>query len=126
MKYDPETKTVERGPDDRERHRRIRERLSFSHKPTISEVTAAVDSLMNEGLLLSDAGIRESEAVARALKVERERQGLSLSELAMRTGWDEAEIADLETGQRPDASLQMLCAWAKALGKRLQLHVLDR
>jgi ribosome-binding protein aMBF1 (putative translation factor) len=125
MKYDPNTKRVQRDSSDKERHRQVRERLCFPHPPTAVEVAAAVDSLVDDGLLPAEHAGHEITDLAQALRDERERQGLSLTELAVKTGLDEAAISDLETGQRQYPSLQTLAIWAQALGKRLRLTLSD-
>jgi ribosome-binding protein aMBF1 (putative translation factor) len=125
MKYDHKTGRVERDASDKERHRQIRERLRFPHPPTVSEVTAVVDSLIDEGLLRPDHAGRELAELMHALRDERERQGLSLAELATKTGLDAAAISDLETGERPYPPVEILTVWAHALGKRLHVTLSD-
>jgi ribosome-binding protein aMBF1 (putative translation factor) len=125
MKYDPNTKRVQRDASDRERHRQIRERLTFPAPPTATEVTAAVDALVDEGLLPADFADRELKELGHALRDERQRQGLSVSDLAAKSGLDEAAIADLEIGRRTHSTLKILTVWANALGKRLHLTLSD-
>ena len=58
------------------------------------------------------------EAMA-ALRSERERQGLSLTDMAERTGIDRATISKLETGKIPNPTIGTLRTYAKALGRKL-------
>jgi ribosome-binding protein aMBF1 (putative translation factor) len=58
------------------------------------------------------------EALA-GLRRERERQGLSLTDMAERTGIDRATISKLETGKIPNPTIGTLRTYAKALGRRL-------
>ena len=58
------------------------------------------------------------EALA-ALRSERERQGLSLTDMAERTGIDRATISKLETGKIPNPTISTLRTYAKALGRKL-------
>ena len=58
------------------------------------------------------------EALAE-LRRERERQGLSLTDMAERTGIDRATISKLETGKIPNPTISTLRTYAKALGRRL-------
>ena len=58
------------------------------------------------------------EAMA-ALRSERERQGLSLADMAERTGIDRATISKLETGKIPNPTIGTLRTYAKALGRKL-------
>jgi DNA-binding XRE family transcriptional regulator len=58
------------------------------------------------------------EALA-GLRRERERQGLSLTDMAERTGIDRATISKLETGKLANPTIGTLGTYAKALGLRL-------
>jgi DNA-binding XRE family transcriptional regulator len=53
------------------------------------------------------------------LRRERERQGLSLTDMAERTGIDRATISKLETGKLANPTIGTLRIYAKALGRRL-------
>jgi DNA-binding XRE family transcriptional regulator len=59
-----------------------------------------------------------TEALA-GLRRERERQGLSLTDMAKRTGIDRATISKLETGKIVNPTIGTLRTYAKALGRRL-------
>jgi DNA-binding XRE family transcriptional regulator len=58
------------------------------------------------------------EALA-GLRRERERQGLSLTDMAERTGIDRATISKLGTGKIANPTIGILRTYAKALGRRL-------
>jgi ribosome-binding protein aMBF1 (putative translation factor) len=60
-----------------------------------------------------------------ALRAERERQGLSLSDVSERSGIDRATISKLETGEVPNPTVSTLRALARALNKRLSWLVID-
>jgi ribosome-binding protein aMBF1 (putative translation factor) len=64
------------------------------------------------------------EALA-ALRLERERQGLSLSDVSERSGIDRATISKLETGKIANPTVGTLRAYAKALGRRLAWTLAD-
>jgi DNA-binding XRE family transcriptional regulator len=55
-----------------------------------------------------------------ALRAERERQALSLAELAERTGFDRAAIHKLEIGANANPTLTTLARYAAALGARIE------
>jgi ribosome-binding protein aMBF1 (putative translation factor)/uncharacterized DUF497 family protein len=59
-----------------------------------------------------------TEALAR-LRREREQQGLSLTDMAERTGIDRATISKLETGKIVNPTIGTLRTYARALGRRL-------
>src|SRR5271157_165480 len=58
------------------------------------------------------------EALA-GLRRERERQGLSLTDMAERAGIDRATISKLETGKIANPTIGTLRTYAKALGRKL-------
>jgi ribosome-binding protein aMBF1 (putative translation factor) len=53
------------------------------------------------------------------LRRERERQGLSLTDIASRTGIDHATISKLETGKISNPTVGTLRTYAQALGRKL-------
>ena len=53
------------------------------------------------------------------LKVAREARGLSLADLTDLTGMDRSALSKLETGQRPNPTVETLVRYAEAVGKRL-------
>ncbi len=61
----------------------------------------------------------------RQLKVAREERGLSLSDLTDLTGMDRSAISKLETGQRPNPTLETLSRYAEAVGKHLVVSLVD-
>jgi DNA-binding XRE family transcriptional regulator len=65
--------------------------------------------------------IRDSELIEAlaGLRRERERQGLSLTDMAERTGIDRATISKLETGKLANPTIATLRTYARALGRRL-------
>ena len=54
-----------------------------------------------------------------ALKAERERQGLSLSDVSERSGLDPAAISRLENGKQANPTIDTILRYADALGKEL-------
>jgi len=60
-----------------------------------------------------------------ALRLERERQGLSLTDMHERTRIDRATISKLERGEIPDPTVGTLRTYAAALGKRLTWSLAD-
>lgn len=60
-------------------------------------------------------------ALAAALKAERERQGLSLTDVAGRSRLDRAFVSKLEHGKIANPTVATLRAFAKALGMELTL-----
>ena len=60
-----------------------------------------------------------------AIRIERESQGLSLTDLAERTGIDRATISKLENGKIPNPTVATLRTIATALGKRLSWSLVN-
>jgi DNA-binding phage protein len=63
---------------------------------------------------------RPSRTLIAALRAERERQGLSLGDVAERSGMDRAAIHKLEIGVSRNPTLATLNRYADALGVRLE------
>lgn len=53
------------------------------------------------------------------LKTAREAKGLSLADLTELTGMDRSALSKLETGERPNPTVETLVRYAEAVGKRL-------
>ena len=66
--------------------------------------------------------LRKTFAALRAL---REQQGLSISDMAERTGMDRAMISRLENGQVDNPTIATMNRYAKALGKRVVVSLVD-
>jgi ribosome-binding protein aMBF1 (putative translation factor) len=62
---------------------------------------------------------RELTDALAALRRERRRQGLSLKDVAARTGIDRATISKLETGKIANPTIGTLRKYARALGRKL-------
>jgi ribosome-binding protein aMBF1 (putative translation factor) len=58
-----------------------------------------------------------------SFKTERERQGLTLAEVAERMGIDAPALSRLETGKMLNPTLATLHKWAEALGRKLDVEL---
>jgi ribosome-binding protein aMBF1 (putative translation factor) len=67
----------------------------------------------------------ELKTALAALRLERERQGLSLTDMQERTKIDRATISKLERGEMPNPTVGTLRTYAAALGKRLSWSLAD-
>jgi len=70
-------------------------------------------------------GFEQLDELVEQLKAARESQGLSLADLTERTGMDRSALSKLETGQRPNPTLETLARYAEAVGKRLVVSLTD-
>jgi DNA-binding XRE family transcriptional regulator len=65
------------------------------------------------------------QELLKQLKTAREEKGLSLADLTELTGMDRSALSKLETGQRPNPTLETLGRYAEAVGKRLVVTLTD-
>jgi DNA-binding XRE family transcriptional regulator len=72
------------------------------------------------------AAQEELEILLQQLKAAREELGLSLADLSERTGMDKSALSKLETGQRPNPTIETLVRYAEAVGKRLVISLETR
>ena len=84
-----------------------------------------IEAIRREYPPASRPAIGELAEALTLLRQERERQGLSLTDLAERTGIDRATISKLETGKVANPTLSTLTVYAGALGKRLSWSLTD-
>ena len=111
---------ADRSPEDRAELLRERDQLSRD-RPTLDDLLATGDF---------DEPVSQGEYVAllqvmHRLKAVREGLGLSLADLAERSGIDKAALSRLETGRNPNPSLGTVNRVATALGKRVRLTIED-
>ena len=59
------------------------------------------------------------------LKAAREAKGLSLADITDLTGMDRSALSKLETGSRPNPTVETLVRYADAVGKRLVVSLVD-
>ena len=97
--------------DQKRRHKRIREQVQ-----------------RDKERLTRHAIVRKAELTAlrdamKLLKQERETRGLSLGEVARRTGIDKSRLSKLENDVRSNPTLGTLTRIAEAIGVRLAIQV---
>jgi ribosome-binding protein aMBF1 (putative translation factor) len=78
----------------------------------------------------TDIPIDPEDAIATArfiggLRQRREQAGLSLGDLADRSGMDKATLSRLENGWYPNPTINTLARYARGIGKRLVLDLED-
>jgi DNA-binding XRE family transcriptional regulator len=104
---------VEWTAEDRARHKAVREKFKDWH-PSLEELLATGDY---EGPIPLAEYFDIRKAVA-DLKAAREEAGLSLAEVAERSGIDKAALSRLESGQHLNPTVNTLGRYARAVGKR--------
>jgi ribosome-binding protein aMBF1 (putative translation factor) len=107
-------------PEQEAAERAIRERFQ-REKPSLQDLidSGDVERVFTMGEYWE---LRKTFA---ALKALREQQGLSISDMVDRTGMDRAMISRLENGHIDNPTLATVSRYAKALGKRIVVSLVD-
>jgi DNA-binding XRE family transcriptional regulator len=100
-------------PEEAEKYREIRARIADE----LPELVERHHDRM--------AAYNQFAELLRQLRTAREERGLSLAELTELTGMDRSALSKLETGQRPNPTLETLIRYAEAVGKRLEVSLVD-
>jgi DNA-binding XRE family transcriptional regulator len=105
---------------DRARHKAVREKFD-QQRPTLKELVASGEYAGP----LPHAVYLELQAALTALKKAREEAGLSLADVAERSGIDKAALSRLENGIHDNPTIETLLRYAAAIGKKLIWHLSD-
>ena len=101
-------------PEDRVRHKAIRERFQ-KERPTQEQLLESGEYV---GPFKRDVYFALMTALSE-LKKTREAAGLSLADVAARSGIDKAALSRLENGVHDNPTVDTLMRYAAAVGKRL-------
>jgi DNA-binding Xre family transcriptional regulator len=112
----PAPTKVELTPEQRAAFRLIRERAEID-RPGPDELIARgdVEDFVSHGAFLELLGLIDG------LRHERERKGLSLTEVSERSGLTRAMVSKLENGRNPNPTLDTLARYAMAMDMELKL-----
>lgn len=100
-------------PEEAAKYAKIREQVAGELPELVArhqERTASLDQL---GQVLGQ------------LKAAREAKGLSLTDVTELTQMDPSALSKLESGQRPNPTVETLVRYAEAVGKRLVVTLAD-
>lgn len=100
-------------PEEAAKYKAIREQVE-QELPELIARHHARQSLMDQ-----------LQELLKELRTAREAKGLSLADLTELTGMDRSALSKLETGQRPNPTLETLERYAEAVGKRLVVTLAD-
>jgi DNA-binding XRE family transcriptional regulator len=106
------------------RDRRLTPEEAAKYKAVRDQVTAELPDLIarhHERI----AALDQVDELLKQLKAAREEKGLSLADLTDLTGMDRSALSKLETGQRPNPTVETLVRYADAVGKRLVVSLTD-
>jgi DNA-binding XRE family transcriptional regulator/predicted DNA-binding transcriptional regulator AlpA len=115
-----ESRKIERTPEEQARLKAIREKFQ-REKPSLRKLVESGDAPPPVPL----GTYLEVQALLHRLRKEREAAGLSLADVAERTGMDRAAISRLENGHQPNPTIDTLARYAAALGKTIVWSVSD-
>ncbi len=118
MPFRGETRKIDRTPEEQARIQALRERFQ-SERPTHEDLIASGEY---EGPISQGSLVSYFATVAK-LKHERQRQGLTLSEVSDRSGLDIGLLSRLENGKVINPTLTTLWRYADALGRTVTLDV---
>jgi ribosome-binding protein aMBF1 (putative translation factor) len=102
-------------PEYREKERSDREALDREYRATGTISATPVEEADREAF----------QAFIRSLRQARESAGLSLEQVATRSGIDKAQLSRLENGRVADPRRSTLARYALAIGKRLAWSLKD-
>jgi predicted transcriptional regulator len=109
---------IERTPEQQRQLNEVRERFQ-RERPGLDDLLASGDAteVVPQGEYL------ELRAMLGTLKKHRERQGLSLTDVANRSGMDRAAISRLENGVYLNPTVDTLYRYAQAVGADIGFSV---
>jgi ribosome-binding protein aMBF1 (putative translation factor) len=111
-------KKTEWTAEDRERRRKVRE--LFKDKPTIDQLVTRGEL---SGTTVPMGLYVKMQQLLHDLKEARKSAGLSLADLAERTGMDKAVLSKMENGRHGTPTLPSLARYAQAVGLDLTLSL---
>ncbi len=117
----PEKRThrkIERTPEQQRQLEEIRARFQ-REKPGLKDLLASGDATE----VVPQGEYMELRAMLGTLKKHRERQGLSLTDVANRSGMDRAAISRLENGVYLNPTVDTLYRYAQAVGADIGFSV---
>jgi predicted transcriptional regulator len=109
---------IERSPEKQREIEAIRERFNLE-KPGLEDLLASGDATE----VVSQGEYLDLLAMLVKLKQHRERLGLSLSDVAERSGMDRAAISRLENGVYLNPTVDTLYRYADAIGAKIGFSV---
>ncbi|MBY0229609.1 MAG: helix-turn-helix transcriptional regulator [Gemmataceae bacterium] len=109
---------TERSSEEVARLKALREQYQ-REKPSIADLEAQGATFTTMGEFMMMRGI------AHELKQERERQGLTLAQMAERTGMDAATLSRIETRTAGNPTVGTLSRIARALGKDISCRLVE-
>jgi DNA-binding XRE family transcriptional regulator len=104
-----------KSPEERFREQTLRARLQ-EEKPSLEDLIQSGEC--DPGGVMTMGMYFDVQHAIQALKRERERYGLSITDVAKRSGLDRAVVSRLENGKQDNPTVATLMRYAAAIGKR--------
>jgi transcriptional regulator with XRE-family HTH domain len=120
MKFKSVQKKIDRTPEELARLKAIREKFQ-QQRPTLEQLVQSGET--DEPIPLG--AYLETKVLLHRLKKERANAGLSLAEVAKRSGMDKAAISRLENGRQANPTMETLWRFAMAVGKQIVWDLAD-
>lgn len=115
MKALREFRANPKAPEERARENAIRDRLQET-KPSLETLIQSgesdPDAVMTMGMYF------DVQRAIQGLKQDRKRSGISIGEVAEKSGLDRAVVSRLENGKQDNPTVATLMRYAAAIGKR--------
>jgi predicted XRE-type DNA-binding protein len=109
---------IERTPEEQRRLAEIRERFQ-RERPGLDDLSASGDVTD----VVSQSEYLDLRAMLAELKKHRQRQGLSLADVAERSGMDRSAVSRLENGVYVNPTVDTLYRYAAAVGAEIGFSV---
>jgi DNA-binding XRE family transcriptional regulator len=106
------------------RGRRLTPEEAAKYKTVRDQIAVELPELIARHHERSTA-LDQVDELVKQLKAAREKKGLSLADVTERSGMDRSALSKLETGQRPNPTVETLVRYAEAVGKRLVVSLSD-
>jgi hypothetical protein len=103
--------------------------LQARWEKAVAEAEAEKDEIIADALARREQRRRTAAQLTQTfqlLRDERERQGLSLSDIQERTGIDRSALSRLENADDPNPTIATLQRYAEALGKECIITLVDQ
>ena len=107
------------------RDRRLTPEESAKYRQVRDQVETELPNLVERHPARREAAERLLDGVLTELKMTREQKGLSLADVTELTGMDRSALSKLETGQRPNPTVETLARYAEAVGKKLVVSLVE-
>ncbi len=105
------------------RNRRLTEEESAKYRTVREQIAEELPEIRRRAKAAKQRILLKQ--VLKALKEERQRQGMSLRDLSQRTGIDRGSLSKLENDPDPNVTINTLMRYTQAIGKTITVQLED-